>query len=332
MARAITMEKDLPPYAAETVQRVKALGFGWRFVEAYPLADKRVQVRNIESLAPPGEVSRYAQSLRRGDQMPPVIVTTDKWLVDGNTRTEAARKLGWGAFPTIIIEVTYDSAPDSVRRQVKILGGGFNNTHGRAMNARNLAELIEQLTRDEEKPSELAKELHLPSSMTATFVNAVKATRRANTLGVNVTGVLSNSHLKLFGGKSERYTSPVFAAMFNLVQDARLTIPQTTDLMKRVDRTETEAERMKLLREARDNNAEAIRMFRGQSETIHRSPSRSGKLRQYLGYLVNTDADKLVEQNSAEGAHHLVYLQDAREKLDKVISEQMLVNASRSER
>jgi hypothetical protein len=333
--RYVTMEKDLPPYAAETVQRVKELGFGWRFSEHCALAEpgKRIQVRNIKYLAPPGEVSRYAQSLRHGDLMPPVIMTADKYLVDGHTRTEAARKIGWDTFQTIVLDVKYEDITAPMYKQLLKLGTGFNNTHGRAMNAQNLADLIEQIADEDERPRDLARELHLPDNMTATVVNAVKARRRANALGVTLTGVLSNSHLKMFGAKSDRYTGPVFMEMLALSQDARLTTPQVFDLMKRVDGVDTEAGRMALLRSERDAFTDVIRQYRGRSSDVpRRAPSRSGKLRQYLGYLVNTAPDKLVELNLAEAEHHLASMENARENLNKVIDLQKNLNATRNER
>lgn len=332
MARAITVESQLPPYAAEVVERVKALGFGWKFIEELRLAEpgKRVQVRDTEHLAPPYEVSRYAQALKRGDQMPPVIQTRDGYLVDGHTRTEAARRLHWDNFPTVQVDVIYEHATEPQRKQLRKLGMGFNNTHGRGMTAANIRALIEQIADEDDRPRDLAREMHLPESMVNTVTNAVKALNRAKGLNITpITGVLTNSHLKTLGGKSERYTGPVFAEIFSLTQDARLTVPQTVDLARRVDAADTEAERLSLLAAERASRREAIDGYRRNPETRRTAPSRSGKLRQHLGYVVNNDADKLTEMDSKESDRHLRILTDARDQLDKVIAAQLAMQRQR---
>jgi hypothetical protein len=332
MARAITVESQLPPYAAEVVERVKALGFGWKFIEELRLAEplRRVQVRDTEHLAPPYEVSRYAQSYKRGDQMPPVIQTRDGYLVDGHTRTEAARRLHWDTLPTVQVDVIYENATEPMRNQLRKLGMGFNNTHGRAMSASNIRALIEQIALEDDRPRDLAREMHLPESMVNTVTNAVKAQKRANKLGITlIPGVLTNSHLKTLGGKSDKYTGPVFADLISLVQDARLTTPQTADLARRVEASDTEADRLTLLTGERNALRDVINGYRKDPDTRRTAPSRAGKLRQHLGYIINNDPEKLTEMDVREADRHLRTLTDARDQLDKVIAEQIAVQRAR---
>jgi hypothetical protein len=261
-------------------------------------------------------------------------MTADKWLVDGSTRTEAARRLGWDNFAAVVIDSSYENAPQQMRKQIQKLGTAFNNTHGRGMTPDEIASLIETIAEDDDRPRDLATEMHLPVSTVNTIVNAVRARRRGTQLGVTfIPGVLTNSHLKLFGAKSDKYTGPVFAEMLSLVQDARLTIPQATSLMKDVLAADTESARMVLLSRERAQYKAVIDQFRNARGNVRQSPSRAGRVRQSLGFLLGQEPDKLVELNVQDADKYLRTLNEAIEKLQKVRDAQMqIVSVRYSER
>ena len=327
MARAIVRKEDLPPYAQAYVARIESFGFKWRFVAEHRLGDiaRRVQVRDIEKLAPTGDVNNYAQAMRRGDQFPPVFMTADGYLVDGNTRTESANKIGWRTFPTFELEVLYEQAPDSVKRQLKYLGSGFNLTHGRGMNTANLMHIIDDLALEDDTPREMARRLHINENTANTLLNAAKARKRAQRLGIKLDNRLTNSHLKLFGGKSQLYTDPVFAALVQLSQDARLSIAATTDLARRITVAGTENERLTILADERQGYQDVIVGGAGR-------PSRAAKLRQSLGYLIGAaDAEELAELEPAAATGHVTMLIAASRRLTEVIEAQQRVERSRAQ-
>lgn len=332
MARAITMKKDLPGYAIDNVERTEALGFGWRFIEEQILADKHVQVRDTKFLAPPREVAQYAQALKRGDLMPPVIQTKDRYLVDGNTRTEAARKLGWNTFPTIQLDVNYEGAPEPIRRQIIALGTAFNLTHGRGLSQANIIALIEQVADPDDRPVDVATKLHIPVSTVTMAMNAKKARDRAEKLGVTLLpGVLTGSHLKMFGQKSGKFTGPVFAEMISLAQAARMTTTQTNDLARQVEAADTESDRLLVLARLKGEYGDTIEAYR--TGTAPRpTPTKSGKLRRSLGFLNNEDLDDLLEIDVKESSKHLRVLELSKEKINKLYDRQLAIETERHER
>ncbi|MFZ0230470.1 MAG: hypothetical protein WAL41_26800, partial [Mycobacterium sp.] len=113
MATAIKDKSALPDYEKSTADRIENLGFKWEFEYKYPIQApdtvQRVQIRKDQH-APPAEVTRYAQAMKRGDQFPPGVVTKDGRYVDFNSRAMAAHKLGWLDFPAFILNVRVDSA------------------------------------------------------------------------------------------------------------------------------------------------------------------------------------------------------------------------------
>jgi hypothetical protein len=325
MARAVTRKEDLPPYAQASVQRIEEFGFGWRFFADHKLGDitNRVQVRDTDKLAPPAEVSKYAQAMKRGDQFPPAILTGDGVLVDGSTRTEAVNKNNWRTFPAFELDVLYHKAPDSVKRQLKYLGSGFNLTHGRGMNTANLMRIVDDLALDDDTPQDLARRLHIPNSTANTLLNASKARKRAERLGIVLNDNLTNSHLRLFGAKSPLYTDPVFASFILLAQDARLSITATTDLARRLAASGTENERLEVLAEERSGYRDII----SGGAT---SPSRAAQLRRSLGFLIGQDdADTLAELSPEASETHVKTLIAAADRLNKVIAAQQRVEQSR---
>jgi hypothetical protein len=325
MARAITAEENLPPYAQASPERIAGFGFAWSFFRERKLAPvaQRVQVRPITQLAPPREVAKYATDLKRGDQMPPVIMTADNYLIDGHTRTEAARKIGWTTFPSFVLDVNYSDAPASVRKQLTALGASFNLTHGRGMSTAAVAAIIAEVAYDDDSPRDLAKRLHIPEATANTYLNAARATRRAEKVGVELTGTLTPSHLKLFGGKAKHFSDDVFREMISLAQDARLTIPATTVLAKRLEGTGTENERMALLEAERAGYHSVI--TGGDA-----NPSRAAKLRQTLGFLNGQDDPAiLAEQDPHAARMHIKAVRDARDRLDMILAAQERVERAR---
>jgi hypothetical protein len=121
--------------------------------------------------------------------------------------------------------------------------------------------------------------------------------------------------------------------MLSLVQDARLTIPQATSLMKDVLAADTESARMVLLSRERAQYKAVIDQFRNARGNVRQSPSRAGRVRQSLGFLLGQEPDKLVELNVQDADKYLRTLNEAIEKLQKVRDAQMqIVSVRYSER
>lgn len=317
-------------WAVDTAKEVNSKHLGWWFVTNYPLVavNQRIQVRNIKGLAPVTEVSEYAQNMRLGDQFPPVIVTKDGWLVDGHTRTEAARKINWDTFPALVLNVNFgDLAPDSVMRKTLLkLGAAQNKKHGRRMTTAEIVGLIKQVS-EGETPKQIQRDMHVPYSTANAVWNAARAERKAqNELNIPLTGELSISHLKLFGGKIEKYTNPVWGKLFSLTQDAHLGVTEVNDLMSRVESIGDETERVRFLEAEERHHGPAI------SSGTHITPSKARRVKQGLGFAMKEEnpADTLVERDPVRGPEYLRYLMDFRNKLDKIIFEQEQIERSRN--
>jgi hypothetical protein len=313
--------KRLPDTAQTTAARIELLGFGWVYQEDARLGDlsRRVQVRDMDALAPPGEVSKYATDLKRGDIMPPVIQTRDGYLVDGNTRTQAAIKAGWPYFPAFILDVDFETAPEAMRKQLVILGSAFNLTHGRGMSRKNIERVIQAVASPGDKAKDIAEKLHISQSQVTSVLNVTRARKRAEQLGVDVSDeeAVSVSHLRMLGGRTVRYTDPVYREFVTLIRDGRMSVKDAKELGTKIEGLTNEDDKLAVLDEERVARRDIIA---GGAK----KPALSAKLRQTLGFAISNgdEPGNLVELAVASRPLHRRTLVDTISILQKVLAEQ----------
>lgn len=317
-------------WAASVAEEIEAHQLGWWFVENYPLVaqNKLIQVRPIEQLAPAGEIGNYASLMKLGDRFPPVIATRDGWLVDGNTRTEAARRNKQDTFAAFVLNVNFsDLDPESpLYAQVTALGGAQNLKHGRRMTNAAIAALIERVSPGR-TPKQIQRDLHLGSyNLANTVWNARKAKDKAKEMGIPLTGELSNSHLRMFGGKIDKLTDPVWEGAFRLVQDAHMGYEDAYELLGRVEALRDESERVHLLNSERTQNRPAI------NAGTRIMPNQARRVKQNLSYVARDDkpADDLLEWNAARGPEYLRLLERAEKKIRAIRELQAEIEAARN--
>jgi hypothetical protein len=76
--------------------------------------DDRVQSRIDKNTAPKFMVERYAAQMSVFT-FPPVVITSDGILVDGNTRTKAAAQRNDRYLPVLIVPIAWDTADAETR-------------------------------------------------------------------------------------------------------------------------------------------------------------------------------------------------------------------------
>lgn len=337
MARGITDPASLPPSATPLTGILAEYGYanvrgdepGWRFFENHRLASvsKRIQVRDTAHLAPSGEVAKYAADLKRGDVFPPVILTSDGYIVDGSTRTEAARKAGLSTFPTFVLTVTYENAPKAVRDQIEAIGVRLNNRHGKRMTREENARMVERVVAGDAgaSPRDIAATLGISDSQATAVMLAARAKSRAQRLGIKPDDTLTTSHLKVLGQRGKHLNDPVFAELVRLTQDARVKLHPLVELFQRLEKTGTDEERLAILKAERE--AARVVIKRGFAR-----PSPSARLRQTLGHLLNTETENLVEPEPGAQAEHRAVLREASRKLMAVMEAQDRADIARAVR
>jgi hypothetical protein len=105
-------------------------------VEDYDLLkltdDDRLQVRVEANVAPAFMVNRMASQMAHS-KFPPIVVTEDDKMVDGNTRRRARRKREDRFTPAYVIPISYDDADQGTKDRLVFLGRLLNNTNGQPL-------------------------------------------------------------------------------------------------------------------------------------------------------------------------------------------------------
>ena len=305
------------------VDQITRLGFTGSFLRegALPERGKRVQVRNIKHLAPRNEVSKYAEVMRNGDRFPPIIVTRDKYLVDGNTRTEAAYKINRRVFDQFRLDIDYASATASEKKRLKMLGAGMNGMNGRGMDRQNIEDLINEFFDEGDTAKTMAAKIHYPVNAVRRVFAIQDGRKRLMRLGVlteDTKDDLSAGHLQLIGGWQEKMTDPVVANLAVLAHKAGFGAQEMAALGRRILEQTTENAKLTLIEDETRGNLDRI-------NGISRVPAVSASVRQVLGRL-NKLADNpgmAVERDPKVAPRHLKQLETGYEVLGQIIKEQM---------
>jgi len=327
MAPTIRRIKSLPSHAHLTAVRMAAVGFGegtWSFERNQRLADmtRVVQVRNVKGTARKSKVDHYRNilkpftTLRDELTMPPVVLTADNYLIDGNTRTAAAAGLGWMTYPAFVLDFNYEGAPQALLDQFFELAAVLNLTHGDNLDRANVEDVIARLAKDDSSAHDLARRLGVSRNMVQNVLYARTGRLRAERLGIKYDAAhISRTHMADLGRENDTLTDAVFEKLLELSVTGRLSSTEQAAVIKAVRAATTEPAKLAVI-EAESTDRDGIRTGRATK------PRPSAQLRQALGKVVNRDPGELVETNPARFAAHRQAIRAAQDALGKILDRQ----------
>ena len=322
----------LPDWAISTANQIEALGFKkWSFVWDHPVPDdvKRVQIRDEKNVGQTSEVALYAEAMKRGDKFPPAVWTQDQRMVDGNTRTRAAKKLGWPSFPSFIIHEDFEGAETFTQERYYALGAAFNTGGPKPITRLEMTRLIRILAADPENwtTDKVAEHLHVKRGMVQNVFSELRAEQRAKELGVKLNGAVCPSAKTQLGGKSDKLSDPVFRSVAQLAQDASLSTGDLGDLLRRVSAITTgDEDRLALIATERDVRDPQITNWLAGGK---KKPLPSSGIRSAADKLVqheSTDVQALVDGNPNTRVGYLELLDKALVVLTRVVAAQRQIN------
>lgn len=301
----ITDHEKLPDEARMTARLIKRLGFNWELDLRYPTPDpsqKRVQIRAEKHYSPAAEVTKYAAAMARNDAFPPVVVTRDGFLLDGNTRAEAARKNKYPTIPAFILDRDYENAPEQVLRRMHLLGAGFNIRNGRGIDRREITNAVLAVgTGTDYDASQIAKQLGVSAGLVQGVLSEQRARERAEKSGVHVNGSVPTSQLRRLG--QAPLNDKPFMALLQLTQDAGLSVTEINEVIKEVKAAGSDEAAMELINQHRADRREQIAEFAAVGKS---RPAYSSQLRQRLGFILNYEDNPkaLLELNPTMAETH----------------------------
>jgi hypothetical protein len=299
-------ESSTTPEKPIAVTEAERLGFTWKLEPQYDLTQlstngaledpakvRRVQVRELSHYAPKDTVERFAIQMTV-TPFPPVVVTRDGWLVDGNTRVgakvwqkELAEKRGSSAdmfYPAVILDVNYEGVARKQQNLLHALAATLNCNGGKQLEAKEIREVSVRLIELGWKTEQIARAIGLKASSVTQVKREIEAADRMRRVGLRPNGESKGPSLRALGGKEvQTLTDVPFRELAQLSIDAGLNASEITSGARQALETGSEAGQLEVIETLR---GEMQNRIKDKAFTGKGVPPVSRQLRQHLGFVV----------------------------------------------
>lgn len=301
----VTPASQIPPSA---ITEIKRLGFDYLEDPQFDLSelsvDRRVQVREVTNYAPKDQVDRYAVQMSQS-QFPPIVVTLDGWLIDGNTRVGAWTKRAQKFCPAIVLQIEYNgrSTTEKTQKQLRALALTLNSTHGKSLTPVEARNGARDLIALEWRAEQIARALGLKPAVLSQVRREIAAEDKLKRVGFTAQASLSGAALRTLGSKDAlALVDAPYLGLALMAADAGLTAAEITTAAKDIRDIGSENGQITKLESLRTELGDRIRE---RALTGKGKPAPSRQLRQHLGYLLKWDektVHELLETDPAVNA------------------------------
>lgn len=277
----------LPQAPPGAIAEIERLGYKWHLVSAYDLdqlsKERRVQVRETDHYAPRETVELYAVQMGQS-QFPPIVVTLDDWLIDGNTREGALRKRDQRHFPAIVVEIEYAgrSTTSKTQQELRALARTLNSQHGVRLTAKEARDGARDMIALNWKAEQIARALGLRPTAIGQIKKEITAENRLESIGFRAHGLNGAALRKLGSADALALNNAPFEELSRLSAEAGYNAQEIETAAKDVRAVGSEAGQMEKLAALR---VEAGDRIRERQLTGRGKPAPSRMLRQHLGYV-----------------------------------------------
>ena len=303
---SIKTRQQLPDIAKPAADLIEKLGFQWELDFEHPTPDggKRVQIREEKHYVPREMVMRIAAAMARGDKLPPVVVTKDGYLIDGNTRTAAAQHNKYPTVQALILNDSYEGCTEKVERRLHLLGAAFNARNGKGIDREEIRKAVVAIAQDSSYDgTRIAALIGVTDGTVKSILAEMKARDRAESVGVHLNGSVAATPLRILGQASEKLNDEPFRAVASLAQDTGMAPGDLRDVIRQMHDAKSDDGAVSVVREHRAARKEQIAEYRASGKS---KPPPAAKLRQRLGFILEFEAKpaELVEHNPDVNGRH----------------------------
>ena len=292
------------------VVEIERLGFSWTEVAQFDLTNldvsRRIQVRETDHYAPKVMVDRYV--IQMGESpFPPIIVTEDDWIVDGNTRVAARLERGEKHMPAYVlsVKVSSDRTPKKHINHLHMLAATLNNNGGKQLDANEQRRVVRTGLELDWNYENLARSLGVKSSIVSQVKKEMVAEARLDRVGMDMNGALKGAALRAIGAAPVQALNDVpFKEVAQLAADAGLNAAEIGAVAKEAKATGSDTGALEVIRGLRTESAERIAEV---ALTGSGQPPLPRQLRQHLGFISKFGGEerKLMETNPAMIEQHV---------------------------
>jgi hypothetical protein len=302
---SIKTRQQLPDIAKPTADLIEKLGFQWELDYEYPTPDgRRVQIREEAHYTPREMVMRIASAMARREKLPPIVVTKDGYIIDGNTRTAAAQHNKYPSVQALVIPDSYEGCTEKVERRLKLLGAAFNARNGKGIDREEIRKAIVAIGQDPTYDgTRIAALIGVTDATVKSILAEMKAKDRAESVGVHLNGSVAATPLRILGQASEKLNDEPFRAVAALAQDTGMAPGDLREVIKQMHEAKSDEGALRVVDEHRAARREQIAEYRASGKS---KPPPAAKLRQRLGFILDFEKNPrdLTELNPEVVAKH----------------------------
>jgi hypothetical protein len=281
------------------------------------IADRRIQIRENEHVAPKETVSRFAIQMSHSE-FPPIIVTSDAWVVDGNTRKEAKKERGEKFHPAFVLDIEHDKATEHERHLLTILGATLNATNGLPLTAQERRKSVEAMVQENWKNEQIARALGVASSVVTQIKRELDANAKLQRVRVSMNGAMTTTGLRALGTPDVLALNDApYRDLAVLSKDAGLGFNEIREVAKKMKETGSDEGALAVVAETR---AEMRERIGHHALTGNGKPPAAAMLRARLGFVVNYVGreQELLERNDENIEKHIGVIDTAITVLTRV--------------
>jgi hypothetical protein len=265
----------------------------------------RLQVRFDKNNAPAEMVARYVWQMSES-RFPPIVVTQDHRIVDGNTRAKARRLREDRYAPALVLPVNGQDTDDETRERLLFMGQALNSVNGKPLDKKEQREMV----RHSLALGMSAKEIQSAAGVKLNVITAVRNEIAGEDKLLHVglpADLVRETSLRALGKASDLNDEP-FAELAKLTADAGFNATEVGGLASTARKLGSDSLALERISAERDANATRIAQ---REEGGNGHPPASRQLRQRLGYIKAKPAEAFVETNPEMMVDYLADLKTA---------------------
>lgn len=307
------------------ITEIERLGFKWTEVAQYDLTrvsvDKRVQVRESKNYAPRESVERYAEQMAHS-MFPHIVVTSDDWIVDGNTRVGAALRRDSKFFPAIVLDVEWGGSSPKQQNELYALAATLNAQNGVPLTARETREVTARFVALGWKAEQIGRAIGVKASGVTAVKKEIDAASKLRRVGLDPNGSLRGASLRALGTKEALGLNDLpYKELASIAADARLNASEIVSAAKEARASGSDTAAADSLATLRTELGDRIRE---QALTGNAKPPVARQLRQHLGFVTKFSGreQELIETDPKVGPKHAETIETAIKVLTAVLGMQ----------
>ncbi len=301
-----------PTGKSSAIVEIERIGFKYTEVAQYDLTnlspDHRVQVRDARNYARKEDVERYAVQMELSE-FPPIVITSDGWIVDGNTRVGAAIRRKQNRFPAIVLDLSFDGASAQKQGELHALAATLNALNGQPLTKAETRKAIKHFLELGWTIQQTGRAIGTKPSVISGVKREIDAQEKLKRVGMQGNGELKGASLRALGGPLVLTLNDApYQKLALLAADAGLNSGEIFAAAKEVKETGSDSAGIARIQQLRTENEERIHQ---RSLTGVAKPPLARQLRQHLGFVLkfaNQEA-QLVENNPPVIQQHIETLE-----------------------